>query len=188
MLPLNIVDEMLEPHIHRPSLHGAEENNASGRDRELARCVYSFFFSKMWLLYGSLSPVGEMLVKLMTSESEKSHGSMMLRYDLEPFWMLTRISDLGRLPLDWAPLSTQGWSLSTSSRWFQQQVSPELFQVPMGCSSWHILSGINPVLHMIFTFMQMYYLFMHSRLNINKNKIIAKFGLMHLLVGSYLSN
>ena len=52
----------------------------------------------------------------------------------------------------------------------------------MGCSSWHILSGINPVLHMIFTFMQMYYLFMHSRLNINKNKIIAKFGLMHLLV------
>ena len=43
MLPLNIVDEMLEPHIHRPSLHGAEENNASGRDRELARCVYSFF-------------------------------------------------------------------------------------------------------------------------------------------------
>ena len=58
----------------------------------------------------------------------------------------------------------------------------------MGCSSWHILSGINPVLHMIFTFMQMYYLFMHSRLNINKNKIIAKFGLMHLLVGSYLSN
>ena len=61
---------------------------------------------------------------------------------------------------------------------------PQLFQVPMGCSSWHILSGINPVLHMIFTFMQMYYLFMHSRLNINKNKIIAKFGLMHLLVGS----
>ena len=53
----------------------------------------------------------------------------------------------------------------------------------MGCSSWHILSGINPVLHMIFTFMQMYYLFMHSRLNINKNKIMAKFGLMHLLVG-----
>ena len=52
----------------------------------------------------------------------------------------------------------------------------------MGCSSWHILSGINPVLHMIFTFMQMYYLFMHSRLNINKNKIMAKFGLMHLLV------
>ena len=35
---------------------------------------------------------------------------------------------------------------------------------------------------MIFTFMQMYYLFMHSRLNINKNKIMAKFGLMHLLV------
>merc|ERR1719500_2297322 len=34
---------------------------------------------------------------------------------------------------------------------------------------------------MIFTFMQMYYLFMHSRLNINKNKIMAKFGLMHLL-------
>ena len=62
------------------------------------------------------------------------------------------------------------------------------FEIPFGCSSWHILSGTNPALHMVFTFMQMYYLFMHSRLNINKNKIIAKFGLMHLLVGSYLSN
>ena len=58
-------------------------------------------------------------------------------------------------------------------------------QVPILCSSWHILSGINPVLHMVFTFMQMYFLFMHSRLNINKNKIFAKFGLMHMLVSLF---
>lgn len=37
------------------------------------------------------------------------------------------------------------------------------FEVPRECGSWHILSGINPVLHMTFTFMQMYYLFMHAR-------------------------
>ena len=43
-------------------------------------------------------------------------------------------------------------------------------------------------LNMIYTFEQMYYLFMHSRLNINKNKMIAKFGLMHLLVESDLEN
>ena len=29
--------------------------------------------------------------------------------------------------------------------------------------------------------MQMYYVFMHSKLNINKNQMLAKFGLMHLI-------
>jgi hypothetical protein len=37
------------------------------------------------------------------------------------------------------------------------------FEIPQECGSWHLLSGINPVLHMIFSFMQMYFLFMHAR-------------------------
>ena len=97
----------------------------------------------------------EMLVKLMTSESEKSHGSLMLR--------------CGAIAFGLGTLIYTGLELV------------HFFEIPFGCNSWHILSGVNPVLHMIFTFMQMYYLFMHSRLNINKNKVIAKFGLMHLI-------
>jgi len=97
----------------------------------------------------------EMLVKLMTSESEKSHGSLMLRFGAIAFGLGTLI--------------------------YTGLEFVHFFEVPMACSSWHVLSGINPVLQLIFTFMQMYYLFMHSRLNINKNKVIAKFGLMHLL-------
>ena len=97
----------------------------------------------------------EMLVKMMTSESEKSHGSLMLRIGAIAFGLGTLI--------------------------YTGLEFVHFFEIPYVCSSWHILSGINPVLHMIFTFMQMYYLFMHSRLNINKNKIIAKFGLMHLI-------
>ena len=97
----------------------------------------------------------EMLVKLMTSESEKSHGSLMLRIGAIAFGLGTLI--------------------------YTGLEFVHFFEIPYGCNAWHILSGINPVLHMIFTFMQMYYLFMHSRLNINKNKIIAKFGLMHLI-------
>ncbi|MFN9910040.1 MAG: hypothetical protein ACK56F_28645 [bacterium] len=38
-----------------------------------------------------------------------------------------------------------------------------IFEIPQECGSWHLLSGINPVLHMIFSFMQMYFLFMHAR-------------------------
>ena len=46
---------------------------------------------------------------------------------------------------------------------------------------WDVLQGVNPVLYMVFVFMQMYYIFMHSRLNVNKNKILAKFGMMHVV-------
>ena len=55
------------------------------------------------------------------------------------------------------------------------------FETSYDCSSWTAVTAVNPILQMIFTFMQMYYLFTHSKLNINKNKIIAKFGLMHLV-------
>ena len=96
----------------------------------------------------------DMFVKRMTSQSEKSHGSLMLRCGAIAFGIGTII--------------------------YTGLEFVHFFEIPFSCSSWHVLSGINPVLHMIFTFMQMYYLFMHARLNINKNKIIAKFGLMHL--------
>jgi len=98
---------------------------------------------------------GPMLVKLMTSENEKSHGSMMLRIGAIAFGLGTLI--------------------------YTGLEFVHFFEINPKCENWNILFGINPVLHMLFTFMQMYYIFMHARLNIQKNKIIAKFGLMHLL-------
>ena len=100
-------------------------------------------------------PGAEMVVKLMTSESEKSHGGIMMR--------------LGAIGFGLGTLIYAGLDFVNS------------FETPYHCNSWNILSAVNPVLQMIFTFMQMYYIFMHSKLNINKNKIIAKFGLMHLI-------
>jgi len=97
----------------------------------------------------------EMLVKLMTSENEKSHGSMMLRIGAIAFGLGTLI--------------------------YTGLEFVHFFEIKQSCEHWNILFGINPVLHMLFTFMQMYYLFMHARMNIQKNKIIAKFGLMHML-------
>ncbi len=45
------------------------------------------------------------------------------------------------------------------------------FEIPKTCSKWNILMGANPILYMIFVFMQMYYIFNHARLNVNKNKV-----------------
>ena len=97
----------------------------------------------------------EVVVKLMFSENDKSHGSLMLRLGAITFGI--------------------GTLLYTGLEFIH------FFEVPNNCISWHILSGVNPLLQMIFTFMQMYFLFVHSRLNINKNQFIAKFGLMHLI-------
>ena len=94
-------------------------------------------------------------VKLMTSESEKSHGGLMMR--------------LGAIAFGLGTLIYSGLEFV------------HFFETPYDCSSWSAVTAVNPILQMIFTFMQMYYLFTHSKLNINKNKIIAKFGLMHLV-------
>jgi hypothetical protein len=55
------------------------------------------------------------------------------------------------------------------------------FEVPFTSPCYMILRGVNPVLQMIFTFMQMYFIFMNSRLNIHRFKVIARFGLMHVV-------
>ena len=84
-------------------------------------------------------------VKLMTSENEKNHGSLILR--------------IGAIFFGLGTLIYTGLEFLL------------FFEIPQTCISWKILFGINPVLYMVFVFMQMYYIFMHSRININKNKV-----------------
>ncbi|XP_037918939.1 proton channel OtopLc isoform X3 [Hermetia illucens] len=55
------------------------------------------------------------------------------------------------------------------------------FEIPFTSRCHHILNGVNPLLQMIFTFMQMYFIFMNSRLNIHRFKVLARFGLMHVV-------
>ena len=57
-----------------------------------------------------------------------------------------------------------------------------LCQIPQTCLGWAILFGANPILYMIFVFMQMYYIFMHSRINIHKNKVRKLFFAMQVLI------
>ncbi|CAO1377709.1 unnamed protein product [Diamesa serratosioi] len=54
------------------------------------------------------------------------------------------------------------------------------FEIPFTSPCHQILRGVNPLLQMIFTFMQMYFVFMNSRLNIHRFKVLARFGLMHV--------
>ncbi len=117
----------------------------------------------------------EVQVKLMTSLNDKSHGSLFLR--------------IGAIAFGLGTLIYTGLEFLAS------------FEVPRTCRFWQVLLGVNPVLYMVFVFMQMYYIFMHARLNVNKNKvkrvkyhfrdrqelqlcfdqIAAKFGMMHLV-------
>ncbi|XP_054727328.1 proton channel OtopLc isoform X5 [Anastrepha obliqua] len=55
------------------------------------------------------------------------------------------------------------------------------FEIPFDSPCHHILIGVNPLLQMVFTFMQMYFIFMNARLNIHRFKVIARFGLMHVV-------
>ena len=94
---------------------------------------------------GSKRRCQEIRVKMMTSENDKSHGSVFLR--------------VGALVFGLGTLIYTGLEFLT------------FFEVPRTCMSWDVLLGANPILYMVFVFMQMYYIFVHSRINVNKNKV-----------------
>ncbi|KAK9873108.1 hypothetical protein WA026_020836 [Henosepilachna vigintioctopunctata] len=93
--------------------------------------------------------------KRKTTQNDHSHGSFFLRIGAIAFGLATMIYS----------------GLEFGS----------FFEVPFTSPCYMILKGINPVLQMIFTFMQMYFIFMNSRLNIHRFKVIARFGLMHVV-------
>ncbi|KAJ8679318.1 hypothetical protein QAD02_015105 [Eretmocerus hayati] len=90
-----------------------------------------------------------------TSQNDSSHGSFFLRIGAIGFGLGTMVYN--------------GLEFGT------------FFEVPPTSPCYQILQGVNPCLQMIFTFMQMYFIFMNSRLNIHRFKVIARFGLMHVV-------
>lgn len=89
------------------------------------------------------------------SETEKSHGSIFLRIGAIGFGLGTMIYN----------------GLEFGS----------FFETPRSSPCYSILLGINPILQATFTFAQMYFIFTYSRLMINKFKLLARLGLMHLV-------
>ncbi|XP_037967858.2 proton channel OtopLc isoform X3 [Plutella xylostella] len=90
-----------------------------------------------------------------TSQNDHSHGSFFLRIGAIAFGLGTMVYN--------------GLEFGT------------FFELPLDSPCYLILKGVNPVLQMVFTFMQMYFIFMNSRLNIHRFKVIARFGLMHVV-------
>ncbi|XP_064637343.1 proton channel OtopLc-like [Lineus longissimus] len=57
----------------------------------------------------------------------------------------------------------------------------ETFETEMWSPCNNILSAVRPMLHLGFTFIQLYFIFLNSKMCIHKYKTIAKFGLMHMI-------
>ncbi|KAJ8724915.1 hypothetical protein PYW07_015873 [Mythimna separata] len=100
-------------------------------------------------------PVARPARRRKTSQNDHSHGSFFLRIGAIAFGLGTMIYN--------------GLEFGT------------FFELPLESPCYLILKGVNPVLQMVFTFMQMYFIFMNSRLNIHRFKVIARFGLMHVV-------
>lgn len=95
------------------------------------------------------------LKKQRISENDRSHGSLFLRIGAIAFGLGTMVYN----------------GLEFGS----------FFEIPPTSPCYSVLLGINPVLQMVFTFAQMYFIFMNARLNIHKFKVVARFGLMHVV-------
>ncbi|XP_077518359.1 proton channel otopetrin-like a isoform X1 [Amblyomma americanum] len=100
-------------------------------------------------------PLPPRLKKQRISENDRSHGSLFLRIGAIAFGLGTMVYN----------------GLEFGS----------FFEIPSTSPCYSVLLGINPVLQMVFTFAQMYFIFMNARLNIHKFKVVARFGLMHVV-------
>lgn len=89
------------------------------------------------------------------SETEKSHGSIFLRIGAIVFGLGTMVYN--------------GLELGS------------FFETSPDSPCYSVVVGINPVLQATFTFAQMYFIFTYSRLMINKFKLLARLGIMHLV-------
>ncbi|GIY73817.1 proton channel OtopLc [Caerostris extrusa] len=100
-------------------------------------------------------PRSPRLKKYRISDNDKSHGSLFLRIGAIAFGLGTMVYN----------------GLEFGS----------FFEVPPTSLCYNIFLGLNPILQMIFTFAQMYFIFVNARLNIQKFKVVARFGLMHII-------
>nr|XP_042899884.1 proton channel OtopLc isoform X1 [Parasteatoda tepidariorum] len=104
---------------------------------------------------GPDGPVPPRLKKYRISDNDKSHGSLFLRIGAIAFGLGTMVYN----------------GLEFGS----------FFEVPPSSLCYNVFLGLNPILQMIFTFAQMYFIFVNARLNIQKFKVVARFGLMHII-------
>ncbi|XP_071043345.1 proton channel OtopLc isoform X2 [Parasteatoda tepidariorum] len=103
----------------------------------------------------NLATINPRQKKHRISENDRSHGSLFLRIGAIAFGLGTMVYN----------------GLEFGS----------FFEIPSSSPCYSILLGINPVLQMMFTFAQMYFIFANARLNIHKFKVLARFGLMHVV-------
>lgn len=57
----------------------------------------------------------------------------------------------------------------------------QFFELESKENCYSFMYGLTPASHMIFTFIQLYFIFMNSRVVIARHKLIARFGLMHMI-------
>ncbi|KAL4231018.1 hypothetical protein ACF0H5_011390 [Mactra antiquata] len=57
----------------------------------------------------------------------------------------------------------------------------EYFEMTSSTQCDHVLFGIRPILHLCFTFIQLYFVFLNSKMVIHRYKYLARIGLMHMV-------
>ncbi|XP_023218358.1 otopetrin-2-like isoform X2 [Centruroides sculpturatus] len=57
----------------------------------------------------------------------------------------------------------------------------QFFEIQQDTACYNVLFALTPSSRMAFTFIQLYFIFLNSRMAINKYKTVARFGLMHMI-------
>lgn len=60
----------------------------------------------------------------------------------------------------------------------------QFFELTTESKCYNLLFGLTPITRMVFTFAQMYFIFLNSTMIVHKYKTIARFGLMHMIAAN----
>lgn len=129
-------------------------------------------------------PVARPARRRKTSQNDHSHGSFFLR--IGAIGMNVIILHVAQtfysLLYDWyLHVFLSAFGLGTMI--YNGLEFGTFFELPLESPCYLILKGINPVLQMVFTFMQMYFIFMNSRVKILLNisvKFLCNFATIYI--------
>lgn len=115
------------------------------------------------------APVARPIRRRKTSQNDHSHGSFFLRIGAigeRKFRLFTRMkfeSIRYKILMSLLYISFSAFGLGTMI--YNGLEFGTFFELPLISPCYLILKGVNPVLQMVFTFMQMYFIFMNSRVS-----------------------
>lgn len=145
--------------------------------------IYIYTVSIIFLIYAYVYLLQNKSLKLRrnlrrnqySSPSSGSRSNLKRKYSFDD----SRTYHTGSFYLRLGAVGFGIGSMIQSGLQFGEVFDTDTDPLPHPCKS--IAQGARPIIHLIFTFVQLYFVFLNSKMCVHRYKTIARFGMMHMV-------